>query len=293
MSEQDDFQQARDGRCDDGHDGGYAARSTAAADIAAGALRRNAPHAAFAALQEAARAALLALSHVPQRHTNEDLRFLTALASAPPDRFAGHPQMREAAVRDALGVLARLIPPVSENAEALAEPERQDRDERADRKLRVLVVEDDWLIAEDTTLCLEEAGFQVLGPVPTVDGALRLIEASAADGGINAAVLDFNLGGTAVTPVAKALTAIRVPFLYMTGYSAEYLSDRGDQALLLEKPVDADVFLDSLLTLGGMGQGPSSAASAAGLDETPGRSRLGNPGPDRVSSEGYALECRA
>ena len=59
-----------------------------------------------------------------------------------------------------------------------------------------------------------------MGPVPTVGEALRLVEAAAADGGIGAAVLDINLAGRHVGPVADRLAALGVPFVFATGYAS-------------------------------------------------------------------------
>ena len=82
---------------------------------------------------------------------------------------------------------------------------------------RVLVVEDEAVISMLVEDGLRDAGAEVLGPAPTVDHALQLIEA-AADGGISAAVLDINLDGQHVEAVADRLAALGVPFLFATGY---------------------------------------------------------------------------
>lgn len=72
----------------------------------------------------------------------------------------------------------------------------------------VLVVEDEYLIALDLQLMLESHGWQVLGPVPSVQDALRLLDEERP----TVALLDVNLGGELVTPVAEALAARGVPF---------------------------------------------------------------------------------
>ncbi|QGY01563.1 response regulator [Methylobacterium mesophilicum SR1.6/6] len=79
---------------------------------------------------------------------------------------------------------------------------------------RILVVEDEYLIAMDVKRWLMAAGATVVGPVPSVDQALDLIE----DDGLTAAVLDVNLGsGNTVYPVASELRASGVPYLFATG----------------------------------------------------------------------------
>jgi DNA-binding NtrC family response regulator len=78
----------------------------------------------------------------------------------------------------------------------------------------ILVVEDEPIIAMELDLTLGNAGFQVLGPVPSVSAALKLIGATRPD----AAILDVNLAGEWVTPVAVVLQAMLVPFILASGY---------------------------------------------------------------------------
>jgi CheY-like chemotaxis protein len=80
--------------------------------------------------------------------------------------------------------------------------------------LRVLVVEDEFLIALDLLAILDAFGCVVLGPAPTVGEALRLLAAAPPD----AALLDMNLRGVRATPVALALAAGGVPFATVTAY---------------------------------------------------------------------------
>jgi DNA-binding response OmpR family regulator len=79
---------------------------------------------------------------------------------------------------------------------------------------RILIVEDEYLIAMQVKRWLLAAGAEVVGPVPSVQRALDLIEADS----IDAAVLDVNLGnGDTVYPVADKLGALGVPYLFVTG----------------------------------------------------------------------------
>lgn len=100
---------------------------------------------------------------------------------------------------------------------------------------RVLVVEDEYLLAEDICQELQAAGAEVLGPASTVEGALGLL---AHDGGPDVAILDVNLGGERSFPVADALRLRHVPFVFSTGYDAWALPAPYDQAPRCEKPVD-------------------------------------------------------
>lgn len=78
---------------------------------------------------------------------------------------------------------------------------------------RILIVEDEYLIAMEVKRWLQRAGAEVVGPAPTVQRALDLI-----DDDIDAAVLDLNLGGKATAfPIADRLSALGVPHLFATG----------------------------------------------------------------------------
>lgn len=99
---------------------------------------------------------------------------------------------------------------------------------------RVLLVEDEYFIADELARALQAAGAAVLGPVPSVEAALGLLEREATD----AAVLDVNLGGDIAVPVADALAARGVPFLFTTGYDEAVLPERHAAVRRLEKPVE-------------------------------------------------------
>ena len=79
----------------------------------------------------------------------------------------------------------------------------------------ILVVEDEFLIAMELEAVLEEGGFRVLGPVSTVQAALRLLGEHRP----HAAVLDLNLRNETVTPVAQVLRTMEVPFAIASAYS--------------------------------------------------------------------------
>jgi CheY-like chemotaxis protein len=101
--------------------------------------------------------------------------------------------------------------------------------------LRVLVVEDELIIALELEDLLGRLGCEVVEAAPTVKRALRAAERQHPD----VAVLDVNLHGERVTPVAEALRQQGVPFVLVTGYGRERLADRALQdAPCLRKPVD-------------------------------------------------------
>ena len=80
----------------------------------------------------------------------------------------------------------------------------------------ILVVEDELLTAMELEATLRSAGYQVLGPAANVGAALELLRDERPD----AAVLDVNLAGEWVTPVAEVLRAMFVPFILASGYGA-------------------------------------------------------------------------
>ena len=80
--------------------------------------------------------------------------------------------------------------------------------------LKVLVVEDEPLIAMALVDMLTDSGCTVAGPAASLKQGMRLIEEEAVDG----AVLDINLGGEMVFPLADALAERSIPFVYVTGY---------------------------------------------------------------------------
>lgn len=102
------------------------------------------------------------------------------------------------------------------------------------RERRILVVEDDYMIARDVSDDLEAAGAIVIGPAPSVDGALRLMEGQPT---IDLAVLDVNLGTERSFPVAQALQAKAIPFLFATGYNSADIPPEWRHVQVVMKPL--------------------------------------------------------
>ena len=107
---------------------------------------------------------------------------------------------------------------------------------------RVLIVEDDPVIAATQKMILEGAGCTVLDPAPGVEAALRTIGAHRVD----LALLDVNLGDEKVYPVADALAARGVPFVFLTGYGSETLPPVHRARPCVTKPCDDDDLLAAL-----------------------------------------------
>ena len=101
---------------------------------------------------------------------------------------------------------------------------------------RLLIVEDEPLVAMDNAAELEDAGAIVVGTAGNVKDALRLVEASALDG----ALLDANLNGESVDHIAAALAHRGVPFIFVSGYGRESLPRAFASTPVLGKPFSLD-----------------------------------------------------
>ena len=114
--------------------------------------------------------------------------------------------------------------------------------------LRLLLVEDEYLLALCLTEIVEQLGAVAVGPVATVDDALALIRD---DPRIDAAVLDVNLGGEPVFPVAAALRMRAIPFVFASGYDAATLPEGYRDVAVCPKPIDARAVTSALASLRG------------------------------------------
>lgn len=115
---------------------------------------------------------------------------------------------------------------------------------------RVLIVEDESLIAMLLEQMLEDLGHDVLGPAQRVSPALALLAQSAPD----MAILDVNVAGEPVFPVAEALEARGIPFAFATGYGDSGVPPRWNAHPVLPKPfrqAQVQALVDALLRPGG------------------------------------------
>ena len=99
----------------------------------------------------------------------------------------------------------------------------------------ILVVEDEYMLADELQTELSDLGATVVGPAGTIEDAIHLI---ASDVRIDGAILDVNLRGESVFPAADALTARQVPFLFATGYDQSVMPSRFANTVLCEKPIN-------------------------------------------------------
>ena len=111
---------------------------------------------------------------------------------------------------------------------------------------RVLVVEDEAVVAIDIADQLTEAGFLVVGPAPSVAKALKLIR----EMGCDVAVLDVNLRDETVEPVARELRSRGTPFLFLSAVSRDHLPSEFIDEVLLPKPAGSAVLVAALQKLG-------------------------------------------
>jgi PAS domain S-box-containing protein len=123
------------------------------------------------------------------------------------------------------------------------------------RGLKLLIVEDALLLALELEAGLSEAGAEVLGSAADVGEALLMVDLP-----IDAAVLDANLNGASVLPVAQALAARGVPFVFATGYGDDKALPFGFDAPVIRKPYDVTQVAAALCEVTGRAE-PARAAS--------------------------------
>ena len=108
---------------------------------------------------------------------------------------------------------------------------------------RILVVEDDFMIAQLMAAAFRAGGAEIVGPAGTVKDALALV---AGEERIDGAVLDVNLRGEMVYPVADLLQAKDVSIVFMTGYGKSDIVPRFADRPCLQKPVSVERLIQAL-----------------------------------------------
>ena len=99
---------------------------------------------------------------------------------------------------------------------------------------RILIVEDEFLVAMLLEDLLSEMGHRVVTCIARIDKAMQFAD----DGDIDFAILDVNLGGQQSFPVAEILRRRGIPFVFATGYGANGVSDEFRNELTLQKPYE-------------------------------------------------------
>lgn len=109
---------------------------------------------------------------------------------------------------------------------------------------RILIVEDEYLIAVELADHFKSVGATTVGPVANLKCALEIVKG---DGWLDGAVLDIDLDGDEVYSVAEALRERQVPFVFATGYDRGSISMAFADVPCCEKPVDPEVIARTLL----------------------------------------------
>ncbi|OWW04435.1 Crp/Fnr family transcriptional regulator [Rhizobium sp. R72] len=108
---------------------------------------------------------------------------------------------------------------------------------------RILLVEDDYYAATELASRLLAVGVDVVGPCPNVEDAFAKIGATS---GLDGAVLDINLGGEMVFPVADELERLGLPFVFATAYDPDVVPARHADKIVLRKPLENDALAAAL-----------------------------------------------
>lgn len=117
------------------------------------------------------------------------------------------------------------------------------------RGLRILVVEDQAPIALQVEDMLVESECEVVGPASRVEQALKLLEEQAVD----AAVLDLNIAGEMVYPVAEVMDTRGLPYVFATGCDPSDLAGPYKQKPVLQKPFSRRTLLEAMQEIVGQG----------------------------------------
>lgn len=107
--------------------------------------------------------------------------------------------------------------------------------------LRILVVEDDYFLATDAAMTIEDAGGKVLGPFATAEDARDALDTNGAD----LAIIDINLGSGPAFELARHLDMVELPFLITTGYDQAIVPDDLRKIVRLEKPFGSNELISA------------------------------------------------
>lgn len=113
---------------------------------------------------------------------------------------------------------------------------------------RILIVEDDYFVAQTLVEFLEEAGALVVGPFGWIEEVILFLESNPEK--LDSAILDINLHGKKSYPVADALVSRSVPFVFATGYSAGVIEGRYSHHPRYEKPFNQSALIAALADSG-------------------------------------------
>jgi DNA-binding response OmpR family regulator len=112
---------------------------------------------------------------------------------------------------------------------------------------RILVIEDEMMVAMGLEMALEDAGYVVIGPFGRLDQALE----AARNQQMDVAILDINVRGDAVFPVADVLAARGIPYAFLTGYGRDRLPPGYGGDRILSKPFQAEALVATVQAMCG------------------------------------------
>jgi DNA-binding response OmpR family regulator len=101
---------------------------------------------------------------------------------------------------------------------------------------RMLLIEDEYLIADDLSRVLTQHGATVIGPIPSIDAGIR----AARTENVDIAIIDINLRGEMSYPIADQLSALNIPVVFATGYDEEVLRPDLTHLPRIQKPYKLD-----------------------------------------------------
>lgn len=108
---------------------------------------------------------------------------------------------------------------------------------------RILIVEDEYLVADALQYELESVGIETIGPVGTIGSAIVMI---AAEPVIHGAILDLSLDGKPAFAVADALIARDIPLIFVTGHDRSHLPCQYREVAICQKPAPIDLILQTM-----------------------------------------------
>ncbi|RXH25215.1 chemotaxis protein CheY [Bradyrhizobium nanningense] len=111
---------------------------------------------------------------------------------------------------------------------------------------RILVVEDEYFLADDIGNALRKLGAEIAGPVGHIEDAVEMLHNG---GALDAAVLDVNIRAQSIFPIARELRARQVPFVFTTGYDRLSIETEFRDVQLWEKPIDIVAMAQNLASL--------------------------------------------
>ena len=116
---------------------------------------------------------------------------------------------------------------------------------KAARRRSILLVEDEVMIRMMVADMLEELGYRIAAEAGDIDEAVRLVQVTDFD----IAILDVNVNGKIITPVAEAVMLRDLPFVFATGYGAQGLPEKFRDRPTIQKPFQIETLARTIETV--------------------------------------------